>query len=41
MYTYKKLVTRGVEFLGRPETKPFPCVYFKDPDGDTFFLSSR
>ncbi len=40
-YAYKKLVARGVEFLGPPETKPFPHVYFKDPDGNTFFLSSR
>ena len=40
-YAYDKLVARGVEFLGPPETKPFAHVYFKDPDGNTFFLSSR
>ncbi len=40
-YAYEKLTARGVEFLGPPETKPFPHVYFKDPDGNTFFLSSR
>ena len=40
-YAYDKLLARGVEFLGPPETKPFPHVYFKDPDGNTFFLSSR
>ncbi len=40
-YTYEKLLARGVEFLGPPEEKPFPHVYFKDPDGNTFFLSSR
>lgn len=40
-YTYDKLLARGVEFLGPPERKPFPHVYFKDPDGNTFFLSSR
>ena len=40
-YTYEKLLKRGVEFLAPPETQPFPHVYFKDPDGNTFFLSSR
>ncbi len=40
-YTYEKLRARGVEFLGPPETRPFPHVYFKDPDGNTFLLSSR
>ena len=40
-YAYEKLLARGVEFLGPPETKPFPHVYFKDPDGNIFFLSSR
>ena len=40
-YAYGKLRARGVEFTGPPETKPFPHAYFKDPDGNTFFLSSR
>ena len=40
-YAYDKLRARGVEFTGPPEQKPFPHVYFKDPDGNTFFLSSR
>ena len=40
-YAYEKLCERGVEFLGPPEKKPFPHVYFKDPDGNSFFLSSR
>ena len=40
-YAYQKLLERGVEFLAPPKTKPFPHVYFKDPDGNTFFLSSR
>lgn len=40
-YTYDKLRERGVEFLGPPQRQPFPHVYFKDPDGNTFFLSSR
>ena len=40
-YAYEKLLARGVEFAGLPETKPFPHAYFKDPDGNTFFLSSR
>jgi hypothetical protein len=37
----RKLRARGVEFLGPPEAKPFPHVYFKDPDGNTSSLSSR
>ena len=40
-YAYEKLLARGVEFLRPPETRPFPHAYFKDPDGNTFFLSSR
>src|ERR1700744_1848383 len=40
-YAYEKLRARGVEFLGPPEKKPFPHVYFKAPDGNSFFLSSR
>ena len=39
-YAYDKLRARGVEFTGPSEKKPFPHVYFKDPDGNTFFLST-
>ncbi|PVM93688.1 VOC family protein [Caulobacter endophyticus] len=40
-YEYERLLEKGVTFLGPPELKPFPHVYFQDPDGNTFFLSSR
>ncbi len=41
-YTYEQLLKRGVEFTGPPERSAGgACVYFKDPDGNTFFLSSR
>ena len=40
-YEYERLSARGVAFLGPPLNKPFPHVYFNDPDGNTFFLSSR
>lgn len=40
-YEYERLSAKGVKFLGPPELKPFPHVYFQDPDGNTFFLSSR
>ncbi len=40
-YEYARLRGRGVEFVGPPELKPFPHVYFKDPDDNVFFLSSR
>lgn len=40
-YEYDGLSARGVTFLGPPLTKPFSHVYFNDPDGNTFFLSSR
>ena len=40
-YEYDRLSARGVAFLGPPELKPFPHVYFQDPDGNTFFLASR
>jgi catechol 2,3-dioxygenase-like lactoylglutathione lyase family enzyme len=40
-YEYDRLSAKGVTFLAPPVTKPFPHVYFKDPDGNTFFLSSR
>lgn len=40
-YEYDRLSAKGVKFLGPPEKKPFPHVYFEDPDGNSFFLSSR
>ena len=40
-YEYERLSAKGVKFLGPLELKPFPHVYFQDPDGNTFFLSSR
>lgn len=40
-WEYDRLVAKGVRFLGPPESKPFPHAYFQDPDGNTFFLSSR
>ncbi len=40
-YEYDRLLTKGVKFLGPPRNTPFPHVYFQDPDGNTFFLSSR
>lgn len=40
-YEYERLSARGVTFLGPPQSKPFPHVYFNDLDGNTFFLSSR
>lgn len=39
--TYVELKARGVEFLGEPEKQPWGTyVLFKDPDGNTFCLSS-
>ncbi len=40
-YAYEKLLREAWSFWGLRKTKPFPHVYFKDPDGNTFFLSSR
>ncbi len=40
-HEYHRLLAKGVTFLGPPVSKPFPHVYFQDPDGNTFFLSSR
>lgn len=41
-YTYQQLLKRGVEFTGPPEKASWGSyVYFKDPDGNTFFLSGR
>ena len=39
--TYAELKARGVEFLGEPQKQPWGSfVLFKDPDGNTFCLSS-
>jgi catechol 2,3-dioxygenase-like lactoylglutathione lyase family enzyme len=39
--TYTELKSRGVEFLGEPEKQPWGTyVLFRDPDGNTFCLSS-
>jgi predicted enzyme related to lactoylglutathione lyase len=41
-YTYQQLVSRGVEFESPPERQPWGCfAKFKDPDGNSFVLSSR
>jgi catechol 2,3-dioxygenase-like lactoylglutathione lyase family enzyme len=40
-YEYDRLRAKGVKFLGPPVLEPFPHVYFEDPDGNSFFLSSR
>lgn len=40
--TYQELTARGVELTGAPETTPWGTyAIFKDPDGNTFVLSSR
>jgi len=39
--TYAELKARGVEFLGEPQKQPWGTyALFKDPDGNTFCLSS-
>ena len=39
--TYKELKAKGVEFLGEPQKQSWGSfVLFKDPDGNTFCLSS-
>ena len=39
--TYTELKSRGVEFLGEPQKQPWGTyALFKDPDGNTFCLSS-
>lgn len=41
-YAYRRLGERGVEFAGPPEKQPWGSyVRFKDPDGNSFLLSSR
>ncbi|HEU4558961.1 MAG TPA: VOC family protein [Longimicrobium sp.] len=40
--TYDELVAREVEFVQPPKTEPWgTSAIFKDPDGNTFVLSSR
>lgn len=40
--TYEELVARGVEFTAKPQKQPWGTyAVFKDPDGNTFVLSSR
>lgn len=40
-YTYKQMKDRGVEFEGPPEKQPWGTfAKFKDPEGNTFVLSS-
>lgn len=40
--TYTELLARGVEFLAPPDKQEWgTSVLFKDPDGNTFVLSSR
>lgn len=40
--TYDELVARGVEFVQPPRTEHWgTSAIFKDPDGNTFVLSSR
>jgi predicted enzyme related to lactoylglutathione lyase len=41
-YAYEVLQARGVEFTSPPEKQPWGTfAQFKDPDGNTFVLSSR
>lgn len=41
-YTYEKMLAKGVEFEGPPQKQPWGTfAKFKDPDGNTFVLSSR
>ncbi|MGC1302590.1 MAG: VOC family protein [Caulobacteraceae bacterium] len=41
-YTYKQLSERGVEFTATPQKQPWGVfAKFRDPDGNTFVLSSR
>src|SRR5262249_15141243 len=40
--TYQELAARGVEFESKPTKQPWGMfAVFKDPDGNTFVLSSR
>lgn len=41
-YTYGQMRAKGVEFEGPPEKQPWGTyAKFRDPDGNTFVLSSR
>ena len=41
-YTYEQMKGRGVEFAEAPKKQPWGAyATFKDPDGNTFVLSSR
>ena len=41
-YTYDQMLAKGVEFEGPPEKQPWGTfAKFRDPDGNTFVLSSR
>ena len=41
-HTYRQLSAKGVEFEGAPASQPWGTfAKFKDPDGNTFVLSSR
>lgn len=41
-YTYEKLTQRGVEFVEKPTKQPWGTyAVFKDPDGNSFVLSSN
>lgn len=41
-HTYRQLSARGVEFDGEPQKQPWGIfAKFKDPDGNSFVLSSR
>ena len=41
-YTYRQMSAKGVEFEGPPEKQAWGTfAKFKDPDGNTFVLSSR
>ena len=40
--SYETLLARGVEFLGPPQEEDWgSAAMFKDPDGNTFVLSSK
>ncbi len=41
-YTWRQMAERGVEFEGPPQKQPWGTfAKFRDPDGNTFVLSSR
>jgi catechol 2,3-dioxygenase-like lactoylglutathione lyase family enzyme len=41
-YTYKQLIAKGVTFEGPPQKQPWGTfAKFRDPDGNSFVLSSR